>query len=125
MKFLLPHLSAGQKGARRLYRKRQRIYKRDGYKCLACGNTEDLTLDHIVSVSKGGSNRDLNLQTLCGYCNCEKGDDIVSYRKELPKPIDKFINESIKKHPNNQIFFKKPEHKVYFMEAKRALCINS
>lgn len=49
--------------------KRLRIFERDGNVCLACGSVRKLTLDHVVPLSKGGSNRDDNLQTLCAGCN--------------------------------------------------------
>jgi 5-methylcytosine-specific restriction endonuclease McrA len=56
-------------------RARQEIYKRDGYACLMCGNSnpEMLSIDHIVPLSKGGKNRKENMQTLCKLCNSEKG----------------------------------------------------
>lgn len=50
--------------------KRARIYKRDGYKCLHCGSSRNLTLDHIVPISKHGGSNEENLQTLCRRCNC-------------------------------------------------------
>jgi 5-methylcytosine-specific restriction endonuclease McrA len=57
-------------------KQKNRIMSRDGRKCKICGCYEDLTIDHIVPVSKGGSNRDNNLMTLCLTCNQRKGSDI-------------------------------------------------
>ena len=51
---------------------REKVLKRDGYKCLKCGSTKKLTLDHIVSVYNGGKNSIDNLQTLCNKCNAGK-----------------------------------------------------
>lgn len=42
--------------------------------CKICKATENLTIDHIRPVSKGGSHKLKNLQTLCERCNVEKGD---------------------------------------------------
>jgi hypothetical protein len=56
------------------------ILKRDGYKCLKCGNTEKLQIDHIMPVSKGGENKLSNLQTLCNICNSKKRDNYKDYR---------------------------------------------
>ena len=59
---------------------RLRIYKRDGRRCLRCGSTDDLTIDHIVPASRGGDDSDGNLQTLCHDCNQEKGVQCIDYR---------------------------------------------
>lgn len=53
---------------------RKKIFNRDGNKCKACGATERLEIDHILSVRKGGGNEDKNLQTLCSSCNSRKCD---------------------------------------------------
>ncbi len=53
------------------------IYKRDGYRCRICGRSEkfdDLEIDHIKPIAKGGKSTYNNLQTLCRRCNKEKGD---------------------------------------------------
>ncbi|WP_420869110.1 HNH endonuclease [Citrobacter meridianamericanus] len=52
---------------------RLRIYERDKFRCKHCGTNEDLTIDHIKPVSRGGDHEDENLQTLCRTCNCRKG----------------------------------------------------
>jgi 5-methylcytosine-specific restriction endonuclease McrA len=51
---------------------RRRIFLRDNYRCVKCGSTEDLTVDHITSVYQGGTDEDSNLQTLCNTCNSRK-----------------------------------------------------
>lgn len=53
------------------------IYKRDDYRCRICGRTSrfnDLEIDHIKPIAKGGKSTYDNLQTLCRRCNTEKGD---------------------------------------------------
>lgn len=53
------------------------IYKRDGYRCRKCGRaTNDLEIDHIFPISKGGKSEFSNLQTLCHSCNVLKSDNI-------------------------------------------------
>jgi hypothetical protein len=52
---------------------RTTIYRRDGYRCVECGSTDDLTLDHIHPWSRGGSDHPSNLRTLCRSCNSRKG----------------------------------------------------
>jgi 5-methylcytosine-specific restriction endonuclease McrA len=48
--------------------------------CLACGSRGGMTRDHIVPLSRGGSNNFTNLQPLCEPCNKEKGSEATDYR---------------------------------------------
>lgn len=52
------------------------VYKRDGGRCVYCGSTQDLQLDHIIPFSKGGATTLENLQLLCQKCNIEKSNKI-------------------------------------------------
>lgn len=55
------------------------VFKRDNFRCVFCGATSkqtQLQVDHIIPVSKGGSNDLNNLQTLCWECNRGKSDRI-------------------------------------------------
>ncbi len=54
------------------------IYQRDGYRCRICGRkTNDLEIDHIYPIAKGGKTTMDNLQTLCHRCNVRKGDSVI------------------------------------------------
>lgn len=52
------------------------VYRRDGARCVYCGSTENLHLDHIIPFSKGGATSLENLQLLCQKCNLEKSNKI-------------------------------------------------
>lgn len=58
---------------------RHQVFQRDNYRCCECGaRLEDgatLEIDHIVPVSRGGTNDISNLQTLCKACNRGKYTD--------------------------------------------------
>lgn len=41
--------------------------------CSRCKATKDLTVDHIIPLSAGGSTVESNLQVLCRKCNSSKG----------------------------------------------------
>lgn len=64
---------------------RTMIFERDMYRCLACGTHCDLTLDHVVPLSEGGSKKADNLQTLCTSCNSSKGTRSIDYRRNAAK----------------------------------------
>lgn len=58
-------------------RMRFAIYERDHYRCRKCGRkTNDLEVDHIIPIAKGGKSTFDNLQTLCHRCNYRKGSNI-------------------------------------------------
>lgn len=52
---------------------RWKIWERDDFTCKKCGSRQDLHIDHINPVSKGGKTTEDNLQTLCARCNRKKG----------------------------------------------------
>lgn len=43
------------------------------YKCAYCGSTDNLTLDHIIPKSRGGSDKITNIICACEDCNHSKG----------------------------------------------------
>lgn len=53
------------------------IFERDGRRCRKCGRaTNDLEIDHIFPISKGGKSTYSNLQTLCHRCNSMKSNTV-------------------------------------------------
>lgn len=56
---------------------RAAIARSQRYKCMYCGvrlTSDNLQIDHMDPVSRGGSNDDENLQALCRRCNIRKGN---------------------------------------------------
>lgn len=53
-----------------------KVWNRDGGRCVKCGSRENLEFDHIIPVSKGGATTYRNLQLLCKKCNLEKSNSI-------------------------------------------------
>ena len=50
-----------------------KLLERYKFKCVNCESMENLTIDHIQPVSRGGSDDFSNLQILCKPCNSSKG----------------------------------------------------
>lgn len=46
------------------------------FMCVRCSSEENLTIDHIFPVSRGGSDDVENLQILCKSCNSKKGSKV-------------------------------------------------
>jgi superfamily II DNA or RNA helicase/5-methylcytosine-specific restriction endonuclease McrA len=58
---------------------KREVIRRDG-KCLCCGNTQRLQVDHIKSRYGGGAHDPSNLQTLCSICNRDKNIKELHFR---------------------------------------------
>jgi 5-methylcytosine-specific restriction endonuclease McrA len=57
--------------AKRMWR--DKIKLRDNNRCVYCGSTKDLTIDHVRPRSKGGETNAVNCVTACRLCNQAKG----------------------------------------------------
>ena len=79
---------ARKKGAGGRYTKQdwQELCERFGNRCLACGKIDCyLSPDHVIPLSRGGSNHITNIQPLCLPCNLSKNAKTVDYRMEVAK----------------------------------------
>jgi 5-methylcytosine-specific restriction endonuclease McrA len=62
------------------------LKKQYNYTCPCCKRSEPeikLTEDHIIPLSKGGSDLIENVQPLCLGCNVKKHTRIIKYNKKL------------------------------------------
>ncbi|MDW7646431.1 MAG: YHYH domain-containing protein [Desulfuromonadales bacterium] len=48
------------------------VKARDGYRCVICGSTHQLEVDHRRALMNGGDNAEGNLATLCDDCHTAK-----------------------------------------------------
>jgi len=67
------------------------VFLRDGFSCQYCGSgfqSEDLTFDHVLPRSKGGSTTWENVVAACAPCNLRKGNKLTqeSGIRPLRKP---------------------------------------
>ncbi|HMV38581.1 MAG TPA: HNH endonuclease [Plasticicumulans sp.] len=56
------------------------LCERYDHRCLCCGEQKPLTPDHVIPLSRGGSNGIENIQPLCRSCNSRKGTKETDYR---------------------------------------------
>jgi 5-methylcytosine-specific restriction endonuclease McrA len=60
---------------------REAVLERCNHQCVNCGKEENLQIDHILPISRGGEDKLDNLQVLCRTCNVEKGSKTMSQWK--------------------------------------------
>ncbi|MGE0523969.1 MAG: HNH endonuclease, partial [Variibacter sp.] len=53
------------------------VFLRDRFACQYCGAREDLTFDHLVPRSRGGTTTWVNVIAACSPCNLKKGSMTV------------------------------------------------
>lgn len=72
---------------------RHAILTRDGHRCLACGATELLEVDHVVPIYDAPERAmdASNVQTLCRSCNRRKGPATIDYRSQSMVPTGAVI----------------------------------
>ena len=75
--------------------RRERIFQRDGFRCVYCDNVfpaSELTLDHVQPRVKGGDHSDGNLVTCCKACNALKaGEAAWSFLARDPERRENFL----------------------------------
>jgi 5-methylcytosine-specific restriction endonuclease McrA len=53
---------------------RRAVFARDAWTCQYCGSHSNLTVDHVIPRSKGGTSSWENIVASCAPCNRRKGD---------------------------------------------------
>lgn len=75
--------------------RRDRVFKRDAYRCVYCNaihDPGDLTLDHVQPRVKGGDHSEGNLVTCCTKCNEAKaGEAAWSFLARNPEMRANFL----------------------------------
>jgi predicted restriction endonuclease len=95
---------------------RQSIKEHWDYECAYCGETENLTLDHITPRSKGGSDRVTNVLCACKECNTSKGHQMWSdwYLNQTFFTTERLtkIVEWQKKIADNELYVYRPRKRI-------------
>ncbi|CAD7697483.1 unnamed protein product [Ostreobium quekettii] len=78
------------RGRARVALNRTTVHLRDDGRCVYCGSRSNLTIDHVVPISKGGPKAWGNVVTACMRCNNKKGDRTL---KQMGWKLKKEPNE--------------------------------
>ena len=91
-------------GSIREYIKEQEIVG----KCIYCGSSENLSVDHLIPSSRGGPESGDNAVTACKSCNSSRGDKGIyewfelERRNEIPRIVEgKYLKELYSLHEKN------------------------
>lgn len=55
----------------------KRCLDRHGHRCVYCGSSGKLTMDHVVPVTRGGTHGAGNIVPACNRCNASKGNSLL------------------------------------------------
>ncbi|CAM8961900.1 unnamed protein product [Rhodiola kirilowii] len=91
----IPHLQTVVKRRRvKSTLSRKSILYRDNYTCQYCSSHENLTIDHVLPIARGGVWKWENLVAACSRCNSRKGQKTVEEANmklmKTPKPPKDF-----------------------------------
>jgi 5-methylcytosine-specific restriction endonuclease McrA len=85
---------------------RERIFARDGFRCVYCGlvlPAEQLSLDHVQPRLRGGDASEGNLVTACRPCNTRKGSAPAwAWLADLPEERASFLRHATAVWPRHR-----------------------
>lgn len=80
---------------------RMSVYNQSEGRCVYCGRFipfDEMTIDHIVPLSKGGTNYEKNLQCCCKECNLMKQDLLeCDFYKKMKEILKHQLKQKIRK----------------------------
>ena len=84
------------------------VFLRDGFSCVYCGSGDDLTFDHLIPRSRGGTTCWKNIVTACSPCNLKKAnrlpDDIGMHPNRKPEcPSNYQLQDQGRRFPPNHL----------------------
>ncbi len=74
---------------------RRAVFARDGWECQYCGARSNLTVDHVIPRSKGGSSEWDNIVASCAPCNRRKGDLLPAQANMVPRHAPRAPNPHV------------------------------
>lgn len=86
------------------------LYLRDMYTCLYCEKQHpklQLTMDHVIPISKGGKTTWTNIATSCSDCNSRKANKTIGW-KPIYKPYQPGYWELVRKRKQLPFIMKHP-----------------
>ena len=84
------------------------VFLRDSFACVYCGNSDDLTFDHVVPRRQGGRTTWANIVAACAPCNLKKGgrtprEAHMSLNRKPDRPSMHQLQAQGRKFPPNHL----------------------
>ena len=79
------------------------VFERDGYACSYCGSDRDLQGDHILPLSRGGSNAFDNVATACKACNRAKSSKTLQEWRQASRGPGARADTTSQRSPDRQL----------------------
>lgn len=98
---------------------KRRLLKETKGLCAHCGTKlkphDNMTVEHVIPLNKGGTNDESNLTVLCDICNKDKSDMIlpISYYKYLPKDKRERLERQMSEYLHNVDYLSKDCLMIY------------
>lgn len=84
---------------------KERVWERDGHRCILCGNAEAMPNAHIVPRSANGMGIEQNVVTLC--FDCHRRLDQTTEREELLQRVIEYVKGCYPDWDAEQVRYKK------------------
>lgn len=84
---------------------KDRVWERDGGRCILCGSSCAMPNAHYIARSQGGLGIEENIVTLC--LDCHNLYDNSTYRKQLREEIRDYLTERYPKWDEEKLKYKK------------------
>jgi 5-methylcytosine-specific restriction endonuclease McrA len=91
---LVTYVRIPRDGGRRKITRRA-VFARDDWTCQYCGGRSNLTVDHVIPRSKGGTSSWENIVASCAPCNRRKGDRMPRQANMHPRRVPKTPHPAI------------------------------
>lgn len=84
------------------------VFLRDGFACQYCGESTELTFDHVIPRSQGGRTTWENIVAACGPCNLTKGgrtprQALMPIRRDPYRPNAWQLQDAGRRFPPNYL----------------------
>lgn len=86
---------------------KERVWERDGHRCIFCGSASAMPNAHFVPRSRGGLGIEQNIVTACIYCHQLMDQGSFAQRHEKQLRAKEYLEMMYPDFPHEKRFYKK------------------